>query len=230
MSINDLDKNSLYLLSVSGVPNGALFTKIITLFTQYKTKLIKNYDKPIVTHTAILVNHNNFWYIHEVDIGGEITKLFTLDNKRQYFCSLVGKITNDEKEIVLNRYSDKKEGSFLKLLMKYPFLKAAASYELPNINYFYKGINKILNYTRDIYESTLKLLGLEERKYCVESALSCIRDINYHRLSFADKKNCTILLNVDVKLLTKIKNQNYRLDEIYPQDIIENLEYFELKS
>ena len=228
MSINDLNKNCLYLLSVSGVPNGALFTKIITFFTQYKTKLVKDYDKPIVTHTAILVNHNNFWYIHEVDIGGEVTKLFTLNEKRKYFYSLVGEITNEEKEVVLHRYSDKKTGSFLKLLMKYPFLKAAASYELPSINCFYNTINKILNYTRDIYESTLKLFGLEERKYCVESALSCIRDINYYRLSLCDRKNSVVLLNLEPKLLKKIKDQNYRLDEIYPQDIIENLEYFEL--
>lgn len=229
MFLSELLKNNLYIVSISGVPNGAIFTKIITIFTKYKTKLINNYNKPIVTHTALLVNHNNDWYIHEVDFGGQISKLFIFNLTRKYYISNIGKITQKEKLFIMNQYSDKQRGNFLQLSMKYPLLKAIASYELPKINLLFNIINKTINYIRDIYESTLKFIGIKERMYCVESALETIRDINHLRVSFIKKQNY-ILLNLGTELLNKIKEQDYRLDELYPQDIIENLHYSELQS
>jgi len=229
MLLADLSKDQLYILSSSGVPNGAIFSKIITFVTAYKIKFIKNYNNPIVTHIALLANHNNKWHIHEIDLGGKITKLFFLQENKKYYISPIGDISDNEKTLILDEYSDSQDKNIIKLIIRYPFLKAAASYELPKINFLNKIINKVINYIRDIYESTLKLFGVKERLYCVEAALHTIRDINYHRISLANNQNY-ILLNIGSNLLKKIKDQNYRLDEIYPQDIIDNMQYFELQN
>ena len=120
-----------------------------------------------------------------------------------------------EKLYIIAKYCNEKTNNLIEIFKNYSFLKAFASCEFNNII-----INKLIDFIRNIYESIMTLFSFNIPVYCTESVLKTIREINNIR----DAKH----LFLGFAILRLIEKNNYRLDEIYPQDIIENIEYCEL--
>lgn len=220
-NLDKLDKNKLYILSVSSVPNGSRFTKLIKDVTKYVKKEDGFKEKETVTHTALLVNclDSLKWKICEVSYNGEVNSEFTFKKGCKYYVTEVGEITPVERLKLINvRYKNKDIVTVVGLLVHYSFVKAFASLELPEKYFVFRVVNRIMDFIRDVYEAILTLFGIPVPIYCTESVLTAIGELNSDR-------DVELVLSKELRKL--ISEQGFRFYEIYPQNILENSSYSE---
>ena len=192
VNLESLNKNVLYILSVSNIKVKDLYSKLIKVVCDYLRSDKDEEDNISVQHTALLVYHDikQQWYIVEVGYSGLERKVIEFTNEKNFYVSEVGSITSLEKKYIFNKYHKKplqnkwliKFYSITSVLIgwPYPFLTAVASVELPlNFKIFSYVLNYIIDLIRDIqlffWESIMKIKIIP---YCTESALETINEIN----------------------------------------------------
>lgn len=235
--LESLNKNTLYILSVSNIQIKDFYSKLIKIVCDYISGKDDLDNNVYVQHTALLVYHDIKlqWYIVEVGYSGLERKIIEFTNEKKFYLSEIGTITSQEKKYIFNKYHKKplknkwliKFYSITSVLIgwPYPFLTAVASVELP-VNF--KVFGYILNYAVDLirdmqlffWQSIMKIKIIP---YCTQSALETINEINTIRKQL---RQDLLLLSQDFyALLISQDNKHY---EIYPQQIIDTMDYQEL--
>lgn len=235
INLDNLNKNVLYILSISNIQTKDLYSKLIKIISDC---LKKDTDSNIsVQHTALLIYHDikQQWYIVEVGHSGLERKIIEFTNEKNFYVSKVGNITRLEKKYIFGKYHKKPpQNKWLKKFYSitsvligwpYPFLTAVASVELPvNFKVFGYILNYIVDLIRDIqlffWESIMKVKIIP---YCTQSVLETINEINVLR-----KKTKQRLLILSEDFYSLLISQDNKYHEIYPQQIINTINHKKL--
>lgn len=216
--IDELDKSNIYLLHVEYINEKPKFAQLISFFTKLRIKHYENIQKPIITHTAKLINLDNRWIICEVGNNGKAHSIIKYNKNIKYFATDFGKLLPGEHYDIFNEYCKRLNNNPFCAILHYPFVKACASYELPK----FKGIafisiilNKIFDIIRDFIALIFNIFNAHFR-FCSEASTITLQNINNKR----DENNFT-RLSFPVNLIKLINSKDGNLFEIYPQEVFD---------
>ena len=226
----NLDCNYLYILSVKNNAKYNFFAQLIQHISQKNTT--KNI---IVNHTALLFYHNDKWLIAETNFFQESTP-FVFKAIDEYYAFKICTITNDIKNIIFNTYKYKHtQNKLLNILYittsilfsyPYPLFNAIPSFEFKDRNKY-----KFLTYIIDaiitnIYKIqsflTFKILKFKYIPFCTEGVINTIL--------YLDKKIQNHDIIITDEFLNLMKLENFKSNEIYPQQIIETMPQIKVKK
>jgi hypothetical protein len=109
VNLESLNKNVLYILSVSNIQVKDFYSKLIKVVCDYLRSDKNEEDSVSVQHTALLLYYEKKqqWYIVEVDYSGLERKIIEFTNEKNFYISEVGNITSQEKKYIFGKYHNK---------------------------------------------------------------------------------------------------------------------------
>jgi hypothetical protein len=214
--MDNLNKKHLYILSTLVLSKHKTYSNIIKGITIYVNKLKGNKTQAIATHTALLFYYGGNWIVCEVSFNGKVNNVFQCNKHTKYYITDLGLTSTAIKDNILKEYyKQDAKNIFTKVVatfFNYPIFKAMASVELPEKNIAFVLLNKIIDLLSDISTMTRRFIGLEV-EYCTEANLRTLYKNN---------------IKIPDKLQNLLVENNFKFNEVYPQNILETTEYRKL--